>query len=342
MEKKRLLYIAFIRLPTEKAHGLQIMKTCEALAEQGIDVELVVPNRKTPIIDDPFKYYQAKESFKLTVLQTPDWIRCGTLGYLFSALWFSEAARWHSVFWKADVIYSRDAWVLLQYLLLGRKLVFEAHRKPTFIDRVVARASFKVITITESLKKCFVEAGVSDEKIVVAHDGVEPFDRAPRTTAPHKPLAVYVGSRKPGKGVETVEAARTLIPEVEIQIVTGQSPGVARVALCEADVVLVPNSAKVEAWALYTSPMKLFEALQSGARVVVSDVPAIREIVTETEVWFFTPDDPESLVKTIRSALSDPSASTKVAAAQELSQRYTWRARAQVIRDFIFNKVAVQ
>ena len=26
-----ILYLAFIRLPTEKAHGAQIMKTCEAV-----------------------------------------------------------------------------------------------------------------------------------------------------------------------------------------------------------------------------------------------------------------------------------------------------------------------
>ena len=29
----KLLYLANIRLPTEKAHGLQIMQNCEAFAE---------------------------------------------------------------------------------------------------------------------------------------------------------------------------------------------------------------------------------------------------------------------------------------------------------------------
>ena len=32
----KIIYIANIRLPTEKAHGIQIMKTCEALAKQSI------------------------------------------------------------------------------------------------------------------------------------------------------------------------------------------------------------------------------------------------------------------------------------------------------------------
>jgi hypothetical protein len=45
----KICYIAAIRLPTEKAHGLQIMKTCEAFAAAGHDVELVVSDRATPI-----------------------------------------------------------------------------------------------------------------------------------------------------------------------------------------------------------------------------------------------------------------------------------------------------
>ena len=39
----KLLYIADIRLPTEKAHGAQIMKTCEAFSLNGIDTELIIP-----------------------------------------------------------------------------------------------------------------------------------------------------------------------------------------------------------------------------------------------------------------------------------------------------------
>ena len=41
----KILYIANIRLPTEKAHGIQIMKMCEAFADIGHKVELIVPWR---------------------------------------------------------------------------------------------------------------------------------------------------------------------------------------------------------------------------------------------------------------------------------------------------------
>ncbi|HEV8666352.1 MAG TPA: hypothetical protein VN665_00695, partial [Candidatus Paceibacterota bacterium] len=43
----KIYYVANARMPTEKAHGIQIAKMCEAFIESGIDLTLVVPSRKT-------------------------------------------------------------------------------------------------------------------------------------------------------------------------------------------------------------------------------------------------------------------------------------------------------
>lgn len=323
----KIYYIAFVRLPTEKAHGLQIMKTCEALADAAVEVELVTPGRKTSVAGDPFEYYEVTKSFALTTLNTPDWVQRGFVGFLLSVVWFAEACKLRKAFWRADIIYSRDALVLLQYILLGRRLVYEAHRAPTLVDRIVARRAYRVITITASLKAEFVKAGVAESRILVAHDAVD----APRAHARDlhdRPRVVYAGSRGRGKGVETLEAAVSLIPEVDVELVSGKPPREVREILAAADIVVVPNSARVASSKTFTSPMKLFEALASGARIVASDVPAIREVVDEASVWFFAPDDPQSLAATIREALADPTAATKVSAALALSQRYSWEARA--------------
>ena len=45
MLRPTLLYISLMRLPTEKAHGLQIMQNCEAFANAGCDVTLWVARR---------------------------------------------------------------------------------------------------------------------------------------------------------------------------------------------------------------------------------------------------------------------------------------------------------
>jgi hypothetical protein len=41
----QIYYIGHIRIPTEKAHGFQVMKMCEAFSENGHEVELIIPRR---------------------------------------------------------------------------------------------------------------------------------------------------------------------------------------------------------------------------------------------------------------------------------------------------------
>ena len=54
---KKIIYIANIRIPTERAHGIQIINMCEAFAHEGIEVELLVPWRFNDIYEDTFLYY---------------------------------------------------------------------------------------------------------------------------------------------------------------------------------------------------------------------------------------------------------------------------------------------
>jgi len=46
---RKLIYIANARMPTEKAHGIQIMKMCEAFIDVESGVELVIPKGLTEL-----------------------------------------------------------------------------------------------------------------------------------------------------------------------------------------------------------------------------------------------------------------------------------------------------
>jgi len=61
----KIYYLANARIPTEKAHGFQIMKMCEGFANQGVNVELIIPQRYNYIKDDPFKFYGIRNNFKI-------------------------------------------------------------------------------------------------------------------------------------------------------------------------------------------------------------------------------------------------------------------------------------
>ncbi|MEE3137978.1 MAG: hypothetical protein VX338_01330 [Acidobacteriota bacterium] len=53
----RLLFLADIRFPLERANGVQTMETCAAMARRGHKINLGVrPDTKSPP-RDPFAYY---------------------------------------------------------------------------------------------------------------------------------------------------------------------------------------------------------------------------------------------------------------------------------------------
>jgi glycosyltransferase involved in cell wall biosynthesis len=357
----RLLYLAYARVPTEKAHGVQIMKTCEALANAGTDITLMLPGRKTPIAEDPFTHYGIQKRFPVISLRTPDLIEFGPLGFMLGAVLFAEAARMRREFHTADIVYSRDAFVLLQYLLLGKQCAYEAHTKPTFVSRIVARQAKTLVVISEGLRDAYLRAGVRKEKIVIAHDAVDTsaFVTLPDKTAArraldiplHAKIALYVGRIDAAKGVETLAAAQTHLSDTEVVIV-GSGPLkeslIARYpkvrflpetpyrelpqVLAIAEVLVIPNSATDTDASLYTSPLKAFAFMASGIPIVASDVPALRNILDEKSAYFFKADDPESLAGAIGESLRDPSlAATRAAHAREVGKGYTWEARAHAI-----------
>ena len=63
----KLLYVANARIPTEKAHGLQIMQNCEALAEAGAAVTLWAARRINTVelrgVADPWAHYGVTRNF---------------------------------------------------------------------------------------------------------------------------------------------------------------------------------------------------------------------------------------------------------------------------------------
>ena len=129
----RLIYIANIRLPTEKAHGIQIMKMCEAFAEKGIDVELLVPARRNDLIDDPFEFYGVKRIFRIKKLPCLDILRFdfAKAGFLISTFTFLSAAKIYLAFRNYDALYARERLVGL----LFTNYILEVHALPKRLGR---------------------------------------------------------------------------------------------------------------------------------------------------------------------------------------------------------------
>lgn len=151
---------------------------------------------------------------------------------------------------------------------------------------------------------------------------------------PHEVWIYFVGGTPEDRAALKAHVARLRLPRIEF--VPHQPHGAMPLYLRAADVLVLPNTAKEEASRVETSPVKLFEYLASGTPVVASDLPSIRDVVSEREVFFAAPDDARSFAGTIAAVLDNPGAAAKLAGAGlAIAKRNSWEARARAIMDFI-------
>lgn len=175
-----IAYIANVRLPTQKAHGYQIMKMCEALARKGGEMELVVPRRKRFVAEDPFAYWPVARIFRIVELPTSDFISGRIMprriAFFIDACSFAFRA---FIYVRnkdnIDVIYARDREIALLSWFLKIPMVFEIHFLPRmiFLYRILWQKLFKMVTITHALKSLLESAGFEESRIVVLPDAVD-------------------------------------------------------------------------------------------------------------------------------------------------------------------------
>lgn len=228
----KILFIANARMPTEKAHGIQIAKMCEAFAGAGADVELVVPRRFNKIKSNIFSYYDVKKNFLVRKLPCVDLIPfsplLGAVAYALEIHTFAKFVWWHVVLrHRKDrpLVYGRDLWAI-GFLPSRCKKIYEAHRLPKnpgwFFRRLISRVD-AFVTITEGLKDDLVKMGVSPNDIFVAPDAVDlaMFDIRDRQedcrNELHLPtdrqIVMYTGHLYDWKGAETLLDAASMCPE---------------------------------------------------------------------------------------------------------------------------------
>ena len=174
----KIIYITNSRIPTEKAHGFQVMKTCEAFSNAGVKVELWLPKRFNPIKETPFDYYGLRRIFEIKKIPVLDFMPLekifGRLANWIESLSFAVFIKIYlAKIGKEDVlVYSRDPFSLM---FLNRKYVFEIHSfsKNIYWHKRVWRRAYRIVAITQGLKNLLIKQGIKAEKIIVAPDGVD-------------------------------------------------------------------------------------------------------------------------------------------------------------------------
>ena len=237
----KLVYLADIRFPMERANGIQTIETCHALARRGVDVELVLrrSDRRSDEACLAFFGLAPHPKLRLRRLGIP-----GRVGFLVAVAPMLLASA------REDVIYTRDRILAdLALRLAAAPLVYEAHtvasvfaeerarmydgaeppskRKLARLDARearVCRAAAGVVTITSALLELLETRHGPIGRSRVIRDGC----RAPETPLPrtddNRPKVYYIGQLYPWKGVDVLIRAMARVESAELVVVGGLPP----------------------------------------------------------------------------------------------------------------------
>lgn len=241
---KNLIYIANARIPTEKAHGLAVMKLCEAFAKQGVSVTLLAADRQNPDAGDPFSYYDIAQKFQIERLPVWDTIRFRWLGQVgfwietvsFSVSLMARLRRLRSAMPpEHTILFSHEHLPLLAASFLYPGSFYDMHDFPVR-GRLLYRFLFsrlRGIITTNQWKKDELQKRfrIRPERILVFPNGVDiaafslPVSRddaRKKLDLPRdKKIALYTGHLYSWKGVDTLFTASRVLPEGMVLYVVG-------------------------------------------------------------------------------------------------------------------------
>jgi glycosyltransferase involved in cell wall biosynthesis len=244
----RLTYLADIRMPLERANGIQTVETCHALARRGHEVTLITrPDTHTPR-RDPYVYYGLPRIPGFAIEQAPvaGPAFARRVGYIAFALGRALGRA------RPDVLFTRDLGVAALFAQLppamAPPLVYESHgyapdvaaELPQLISTAVPASARKLrrlaarealvwrraagyVTITKTLEAVLIERFGPRDNLAVVPDGVRLDPERQWVPPPQEdpPIVAYAGHLYAWKGVDVLLDAIALTPSIRGLIVGG-------------------------------------------------------------------------------------------------------------------------
>ena len=354
-----ILYLSQNSIPSRQANAIQIRAMCEAFAGQGHSVHLTALKGRDGAAPLP-----VDAGFVLHTVAWP-WQR---LRHRILAIHARRLVRRL----RPDIVFTRSPLLAHDVIACDVRVMLELHSLPdagtkteAAMREVVGNPGLTDIvcisaSLAEDLAQTFgpLRPGL---RVSVAHDGADagppPVPQGDGSTF----TVGYFGHLYPGKGMELIAEIAPGVPEIQFEVYGGTDADLARwraqplaqninlrghiphdrvrPLMESCDALIAPYGVKVSHVAggdigRWMSPLKLFEYMAAGRAIVASDLPVIREVLTDGETALLcAPALPEQWQSALRSMKNDRQLAGRLAENGRalLLRKYTWSARAATI-----------
>ena len=301
----RIVYCTVSVIGSSTANYIQVSQMIKAFRDEGAEVFAIFKSYK--------KHYQTSES-QTKIIYSPAFLsRVAHYLYLIQAS--LSALR---IFKKknCDVLYTRSITIaFICSLFLSKPILVELHSSfANLLEKVFAKwathLGVEYICITKKLASyiqghipnavCYVQPDGHSARIVTEKQLTHHYQEWPET---YKPKVGYFGSLSPQKGECIIKELIQINNKARFYLFTLNKVAIEYENLIENTALTHANSLrrmnemdfliltvmpqkKERDISEFTSPLKLFEYSATGKTVLVSNVPVLHEIASESEVVF--------------------------------------------------------
>lgn len=315
------------------------MKVCQALQQQGQEVQLWSPQYQTASWDELAEHYGLKTHFGI------EWL---TFYEPFKQYDFSWKALQSAKRWKADVIYTWTMQVAAMSTMRGMPTVMEFHDYPMgslgpILFRIFVGSKSKkvILTTTRNLADGLCsrfDIHLPESILQIAPNGteLERYQSLPDSNKARAALGMkekftilYSGHFYPGRGMDLMLALVQALPQFQFLWVGGQAQDIepwreklqqlgmsntlitgfipnARLPLYQAagDILLMPYQREISGSSggnivNVINPMKMFDYLAAKRAILASDIPIFHEVLNQNNCVFCPPEDLQAWTQAI-------------------------------------------
>lgn len=335
----KIAYISFSTIPSRVANSIHTMQMCNAWAELGHEITLIIPDIKTvEKVENLFEFYGVEKEFQIKRLFQPDFKGRST----FYGLAVGNALRKM----KPDIVIGRSIQGCAISAEIGIPTVFDSHGpvmeniriRRWIFRRMISRKSFKRMTVNSIALKQIYEGssifkgtGFDPSSIVVAFNGAKDFpldEYAELPGDPNKARVGYFGHLYAGRGIELIMDIARRLPNVNFYLVGGEEKDITVWKNKDitdnlffigykpfsevykfrnsCDILIAPYGRKVSPegtkgdQSYYMNPIKIIEYMSSRKPIISTGLATVRELLNDRNSILTEVDDEKAWVEGIQ------------------------------------------